>query len=42
LSSAGVIMLIIATALVFGPLDDGLRHPRRLVDFVAYQGFHTW
>ncbi|MFZ3236816.1 MAG: TRAP transporter large permease [Stellaceae bacterium] len=42
LSSAGVIMLIIATALVFGHWMTGSGIPGRLVNFAAHQGFHTW
>jgi C4-dicarboxylate transporter, DctM subunit len=39
---AAVIMLIIATALVFGHWMTGSGIPGRLVDFAAHQGLHTW
>jgi C4-dicarboxylate transporter DctM subunit len=42
LSSAGVIMLIIATALVFGHWMTGSGVPAKLVQFAATQGFATW
>jgi C4-dicarboxylate transporter DctM subunit len=42
LSSAGVIMLIIATALVFGHWMTGSGLPARLVQFATKQGFSTW
>jgi C4-dicarboxylate transporter DctM subunit len=42
LSSAAVIMLIIATALVFGHWMTGSGIPARLVEFAAHQGFSTW
>src|SRR5690242_6277154 len=42
LRSAGVIMLIIATALVFGHWMTGSGVPGQLVDFVAHRGFATW
>ncbi|HEV3178267.1 MAG TPA: TRAP transporter large permease [Stellaceae bacterium] len=42
LSSAGVIMLIIATALVFGHWMTGSGVPAKLVEFAAHQGFATW
>ncbi len=42
LASAGVLMLIIATALVFGHWMTGSGVPARLVDFAAHQGFSTW
>jgi C4-dicarboxylate transporter, DctM subunit len=42
LSSAGVIMLIIATALVFGHWMTGSGLPARLVEFAVAQGFSTW
>jgi C4-dicarboxylate transporter, DctM subunit len=42
LSSAGVIMLIIATALVFGHWMTGSGLPAKLVQFAAKQGFSTW
>ena len=42
LSSAGVIMLIIATALVFGHWMTGSGIPAKLVQFAAHQGFSTW
>jgi C4-dicarboxylate transporter DctM subunit len=42
LRSAGVIMLIIATALVFGHWMTGSGIPGRLVDFAAHRGFATW
>ncbi len=42
LSSAGVIMLIIATALVFGHWMTGSGIPAKLVQFAAHQGFTTW
>ena len=42
LASAGVIMLIIATALVFGHWMTGSGIPARFVDFAAHQGFTTW
>src|ERR1700744_5869924 len=42
LSSAGVIMLIIATALVFGHWMTGSGVPARLVEFAVKQGFSTW
>jgi C4-dicarboxylate transporter DctM subunit len=41
-ASAGVIMLIIATALVFGHWMTGSGIPGQLVKFVAGQGFSTW
>jgi len=42
LSSAGVIMLIIATALVFGHWMTGSGLPAQLVEFAVKQGFSTW
>jgi C4-dicarboxylate transporter, DctM subunit len=42
LSSAGVIMLIISTALVFGHWMTGSGIPGRLVEFATHQGFSTW
>jgi C4-dicarboxylate transporter, DctM subunit len=42
LSSAGVIMLIISTALVFGHWMTGSGLPGRLVEFATHQGFSTW
>src|SRR5579859_1925289 len=42
LRSAGVIMLIIATALVFGHWMTGSGIPGQLVDYAAKQGFSTW
>jgi C4-dicarboxylate transporter DctM subunit len=42
LSSAAVIMLIIATALVFGHWMTGSGLPARLVQFAVAQGFSTW
>jgi C4-dicarboxylate transporter DctM subunit len=42
LSSAGVIMLIIATALVFGHWMTGSGIPAKLVQFVAEQHLSTW
>jgi C4-dicarboxylate transporter DctM subunit len=42
LSSAGVIMLIIATALVFGHWMTGSGVPAKLVQFAANRGFATW
>ncbi len=42
LSSAGVIMLIIATALVFGHWMTGSGIPAQLVEFATKQGFSTW
>jgi C4-dicarboxylate transporter DctM subunit len=42
LSSAAVIMLIIATALVFGHWMTGSGIPAQLVKFVAAQGLSTW
>ncbi len=42
LSSAGVIMLIIATALVFGHWMTGSGVPARIVEFTTHQGFSTW
>ena len=42
LSSAGVIMLIIATALVFGHWMTGSGLPAQLVEFATHQGFSTW
>ena len=42
LSSAGVIMLIIATALVFGHWMTGSGLPAKLVQFATKQGFSTW
>ncbi len=42
LSSAGVIMLIIATALVFGHWMTGSGLPAKLVQFTAKQGLSTW
>lgn len=41
-ASAGVIMLIIATALVFGHWMTGSGIPAQLVQFAARQGFATW
>ena len=42
LSSASVIMLIIATALVFGHWMTGSGIPGRLVAFAAHRGLGTW
>ena len=42
MSSAGVIMLIIATALVFGHWMTGSGVPARIVEFTTHQGFSTW
>lgn len=42
LRSAGVIMLIIATALVFGHWMTGSGIPGQLVDYAAHRGFATW
>jgi C4-dicarboxylate transporter DctM subunit len=42
LRSAGVIMLIIATALVFGHWMTGSGLPAKLVDFAVHQGFSNW
>jgi C4-dicarboxylate transporter DctM subunit len=42
LCSAAVIMLIIATALVFGHWMTGSGLPGRLVQFAVRQGFSTW
>ncbi|MDE2007128.1 MAG: TRAP transporter large permease [Rhodospirillales bacterium] len=42
LSSAGVIMLIIATALVFGHWMTGSGIPAQIVQFAVRQGFSTW
>jgi C4-dicarboxylate transporter DctM subunit len=42
LSSAGVIMLIISTALVFGHWMTGSGLPAKLVEFATHQGFSTW
>ena len=42
LSSAGVIMLIIATALVFGHWMTGSGIPAQLVQFAANAGLSTW
>ncbi|HLJ18859.1 MAG TPA: TRAP transporter large permease subunit [Stellaceae bacterium] len=42
LASAGVIMLIIATALVFGHWMTGSGAPGKLVTFATRQGFATW
>ncbi len=42
LSSAGVIMLIIATALVFGHWMTGSGIPAQLVQYAAKAGFSTW
>ncbi len=42
LSSAGVIMLIIATALVFGHWMTGSGVPAQIVQFATHQGFSTW
>jgi C4-dicarboxylate transporter, DctM subunit len=42
LSSAGVIMLIIATALVFGHWMTGSGVPAELVAFAAHRGLSTW
>jgi C4-dicarboxylate transporter DctM subunit len=42
LSSAGVIMLIIATALVFGHWMTGSGIPARVVEFAVQQDFSTW
>jgi C4-dicarboxylate transporter DctM subunit len=41
-ASAGVIMLIIATALVFGHWMTGSGIPGELVQFAAKQNFSTW
>lgn len=41
-ASAGVIMLIIATALVFGHWMTGSGAPARLVEFAVAQNFTTW
>ena len=42
LSSAGVIMLIIATALVFGHWMTGSGVPAKLVEFAVAQHLRTW
>jgi C4-dicarboxylate transporter DctM subunit len=42
LGSAGVIMLIITTALVFGHWMTGSGLPAKLVEFAVKQGFSTW
>jgi C4-dicarboxylate transporter DctM subunit len=42
ISSAGVIMLIICTALVFGHWMTGSGLPAKLVEFAVKQGFSTW
>jgi C4-dicarboxylate transporter DctM subunit len=42
MSSAGVIMLIIATALVFGHWMTGSGVPARLVEFAVAQHLSTW
>jgi C4-dicarboxylate transporter DctM subunit len=42
LRSAAVIMLIIATALVFGHWMTGSGIPGQLVDHAAHRGFATW
>ena len=42
MSSAGVIMLIIATALVFGHWMTGSGMPAQLVEFVVAQRLSTW
>ncbi len=42
LSSAGVIMLIIATALVFGHWMTASGVPAQLVEYTAKAGFGTW
>ena len=42
IGSAGVIMLIIATALVFGHWMTGSGAPARLVEFAVAQHFTTW
>ncbi|HVC52857.1 MAG TPA: TRAP transporter large permease [Stellaceae bacterium] len=42
LASAGVIMLIIATALVFGHWMTGSGIPGQLVQYAAKQNFSTW
>jgi len=42
LASAAVIMLIIATALVFGHWMTGSGAPAQLVQFAVKQGFSTW
>ena len=42
IASAGVIMLIIATALVFGHWMTGSGIPGQLVQFAAKQNFSTW
>jgi C4-dicarboxylate transporter DctM subunit len=42
MSSAGVIMLIIATALVFGHWMTGSGVPAQIVEFTTHQGFSTW
>ncbi|MBW4092767.1 MAG: TRAP transporter large permease [Proteobacteria bacterium] len=42
LSSAGVIMLIIATALVFGHWMTGSGVPAQIVEFATHQGLSTW
>jgi C4-dicarboxylate transporter DctM subunit len=42
IASAGVIMLIIATALVFGHWMTGSGIPAKLVQFATSQGFSTW
>jgi C4-dicarboxylate transporter DctM subunit len=42
LASAGVIMLIIATALVFGHWMTGSGVPAQFVDFAAHEGLATW
>ena len=41
-ASAGVIMLIIATALVFGHWMTGSGAPAKLVQFAVAQNFSTW
>src|SRR5580698_4967981 len=42
LASAAVIMLIIATALVFGHWMTGSGIPGQLVQYAAKQNFSTW
>jgi C4-dicarboxylate transporter, DctM subunit len=42
LCRAGVITLLLATALVFGHWMTGSGVPGQLVDFVAHRGFATW
>ena len=42
LSSAGVIMLIIATALAFGHWMTGSGVPAKLVEFAVAQHLRTW